>query len=142
MSGTFQGVGTLQFSPDNKYAQFISGSIDTPASSTQTVDLANFTTGSYYLRMQIAAQAFENTTDNIDFQIIFDGVQIERIYYLQGYNAYNYGRTNYYYIIPPFTNVIVTGRNDGSSTAIPVGVMMAGTVHGTVEQFDLELNNE
>ena len=142
MSATFQGVGTLQFSPDNKYVQFVSGSVDTPASSTQTVELANFTTGSYYLRMQIAAQVFSNTTDNIDYEIMFNGVQIERIYYLQGYHVYNYGRTNYYYIIPPFTNVVVTGRNDGSSTAIPLGVMMSGTVHGAIEQLDLEVNDD
>ena len=140
MSGIFQGVGTLQFSPDNKYAQFVSGSVDTPAVATQTVDLANFTTGSYYLRMQIAPQAFSNTTDNIDYQIKFNNVQIERIYYLQGYNVYRDARTDYYYLIPPFTNVIVTGRNDGSNTAIPVGIMMSGTVHGTIEQLELELN--
>ena len=139
MTATFQGIGTLQFSPDNKFAQFLSGSVDTPASSTQTVDLADFTTGSYFLRMQLAAQAFSNTTDNIEYQIIFNDVQIERIYYLQGYAAYRDARTDYYYLIPPFTNVIVKGRNDGSSTAIPIGVMMSGTVHGAIEQLDLEV---
>ena len=140
MSATFQGVGTLQFSPDNKYAQFVSGSVNTPASSSQTVDLANFTTGSYFLRVQIAAQAFENTSDNIDYSILFNGVQVERIYYLQGFNTYRDARTDYYYLIPPFTNVIITGRNDGSSTAIAIGVMVSGTVHGTIEQLDLEVN--
>ena len=139
MSGTFQGVNTLQFSPDNKYAQFLSGRVNTPASSTQVVNLANFTTGSYFLRLQIAAQYFSNSTDNVDYRIKFNDVEIERIYYLQGYNAYRDARTDYYYMIPPFTNVLVTGRNDSTSTAVPIGVMMSGTVHGTIEQLDLEV---
>ena len=140
MSGTFSGVGTLQFSPDNKYAQFVSGSVDTPASTSQTVTLANFTTGSYYLRMQIAAQVYSNTSDNIDFQIKFDDQTIERIYYLQGYNAYRDARTDYYYLIPPFTTVLVTGRNDAAASAIPIGIMMSGIVYGTIEQLDLRLD--
>ena len=44
MSATYQGVNTLQFTPDNKYCYWYSGEF---TSSTSLKKLGEFTTGSY-----------------------------------------------------------------------------------------------
>ena len=128
MSGqTTTGKG-LQFTDDNKYASLYSGEINTDGTTTTNNILADFTTQSNYLVAQIAFQTYNNHSDNMDFRINFNGVNIERIYYLASTNTYNYSRTNFYWLIPPFTHVTLTGRNDGSATAIPVGVAVSAEV--------------
>jgi len=137
MTGTFEGVGSLQFTPDNKYCYFYSGDITTASS---TARLADFTTNSEYiycktLKMNIAS----NTISGVDyrFEVKFNGVTVLIEFLTNPYAGRQPADSdNYYLIIPPFTNVTIdffTSSGDKASCAT-----MVGEVHGAIEQENLE----
>ncbi len=136
MSGTFQGVGTLQFSPDNKHAQIFSGAIS--ANNIETT-LLEYSTNSEYHMAQIIFNVVSNTTSDMDFKLYLNNVNILDM----GLSSF---REQWYYpipiMIPPFSTVKITGRNNSSSGAEDLAASVISSVHGPIEQFNLEVNND
>tara|TARA_Y100001963_G_scaffold151874_1_gene235555 strand:- start:43 stop:444 length:402 start_codon:yes stop_codon:yes gene_type:complete len=131
MTATFQGVGTLQFTPDNKRAFAYSGDILAPTAGSYS-RLIQFETQSYYL---VAKFNFggEPSTINVGFLIKLDGIDIIEIPTREPYDM----MYNVDLIIPPFTTVEVLADPDG--TDLTVQTTMVAEVYGPIEQFDLEV---
>ncbi len=133
MSGTFSGVNTLQFTPDNKHAFAYSGTVLVSTSKTKIME---FTTTSYYLVGDLTIFIVSNTTDDIEFIIEFDDNSIMET------NTTSYKDYAPYQpipiIIPPFTKVTLSGLNQGSGSK-NVGMNFTGQPKGSIEQFNLEI---
>jgi len=103
MSGTFSGIGSLQFTPDNKHAYAYSGSKDTSTEKT----LLDFTTNSEYLKGRFEFNADFSTGGGAGMrvQIFLDDIMIveER----DTSNNWLTGDNEFHVIVPPFTNVKV-----------------------------------
>jgi hypothetical protein len=133
MSGTFQGVGTLQFSPDNKHAQIFSGSVS--ANNIETT-LLEYSNNSEYHMAQVLFNVISNTTSDMDFKLYLNDVNILDM----GLSSF---REQWYYpipiMIPPFSTIKITCRNNSSSDAEDVAASVISNVHGAIEQFSLEV---
>jgi len=138
MTGTFEGVGSLQFTPDNKYAFAYSGSKTVTATPS---DLLAFKNNSEYLvgefKPQQATAAAEG--DDMLVNIYFNNIII--VGYVMGKNAFTEydpaATTETKLIVPPFTSVRVEMDNlsGGSSTMC---VNFTAKVGGAIEQENLE----
>ena len=137
MSGTFSGVNTLQFSPDNKHAYAYSGMIAVTSAEVTTME---FTTGSYYLVGVFQPQYFSDNNDVYLHTVKFDGFSVIGFEFNGSNNAD--GAIPRPLIIPPFTTVTFLAKNTTDSTSNNIGSNFTGEVKGTVEQFDLELKSE
>jgi hypothetical protein len=133
MSGTFSGVNTLQFTPDNKHAYAYSGTVLVSESKTEIME---FTTTSFYLVGDLTIFLVSDTTDDIEFIVEFDNQTILET------NTTHYNQYTPYQplpiIIPPFTKVTISGKNQGSGSK-NVGMNFTGKAQGSIEQFDLEV---
>ena len=136
MTGTFQGVGSLQYTNDNKRVYAYTGSLAINNSGDQEV--LRFQTTSEYLVVRVTPfyDAFNNN-ENLLMKINFNDTLIysEEMEFSEGYSD-NITKL----IIPPFTDVQITLYNSGASTNL--GVVLVGTAHGAIEQFNLEVVNE
>jgi hypothetical protein len=136
MTGTFEGLKTLQFSPDNKYAQIMSGETETPASTDDTT-LLEFTTEGYYL---VAKFLFSYSdpfdSDNMEHGILFNDLRVFS-YGVTGATTYTEPDNTVPLIIPPYTNVKMNTKNY-SGNARTIYNLMVAKVKGTIEQIDLE----
>ena len=137
MSGTFEGVGTLQFSPDNKYGQIFSG-VKTVNNGTTT--MFEFNTEGYYL---VGHFCFSDGEGWSSGQYLLSKVFFNDVVVLQIYNVPNTAYNDHNdlvpmpFMIPPYTTVKATMTsnidNDHDLTAY-----FTGEVKGTIEQIDLE----
>ena len=140
MTGTFQGVGTLQFTPDNKKCFAYSGLTDVDNNVTT---LLNFTTTSEYLIGNIqnfyaGVSTGSQPNPNVQFQIKFNDTVIAS--YVTFDSATDNAVKNLIeLVIPPFTNVIVTGINAETTATIQLLSKFTGNAQGSIEQFDLEV---
>jgi len=135
MTGTFEGVGTLQFTPDNKMAYAVSGIINVNNLETTALE---FTTNSEYLISKL--QVLNGTDSNEDFlyRVFFNNIVIAQWRCLQ-LTTIDINMPNYYnLIIPPFTTVKVTGQNNTSSTIRVHSATLVAKVNGAIEQQNLE----
>jgi hypothetical protein len=130
MTGTFEGLGTLQFTPDNKLAYAYSGSKD--ISSEQT--MLNFDTNSEYLegRFEFNADFSTGGGAGMRVQIFLNDIMIveER----DTSSDWNTGDNEFHVIVPPFTNVKVKclgGAQDAN-------VNFTAKVYGAIQQTNLE----
>jgi len=130
MTGVFEGVGTLQFSPDNKYAYAYSGDVIAPTVGGYT-SILSFTNNSEYLVADFNFGATPTTT-NIGFLIRFNGVDIIEIPTREPFDK-TY-RT--LLIIPPFTTVTVLADPDGADETVQT--TMVAKVKGAIQQENLE----
>jgi len=138
MTGVFEGVGTLQFSPDNKHAYAYSGVVSVNNSETE---LLQFNTNSEYIVGNWFANFNQLTADPLaseDFRFILylNDIQIAIMETADSQQATRNTIQNI--IIPPFTNVRITGRNYTGSVTEPCGVVLTGKVNGAIEQENLE----
>ncbi len=151
MSGTFSGVGTLQFTPDNKHAYAYSGEFT--AIDNMEIKL-EFETTSYYLVGEVRFCGFTDmgspasgstascrvcfsdqttATVNTNPQLVIaqlktDGSQEDMPF-----------SDTAKIIIPPFTKVQFFVDGSTGNTSYDGGIMFTGEVKGPIEQFDLEL---
>ena len=134
MSGTFQGVGTLQFTPDNKHAQALSGAVTVTGELGTPDTILEFETQSYYLLTKIAWSSLtvggndERVYIYLDDNLIFDSR------YSNGANSTNDQPLPL--IIPPFTNFKFKYGMEVSNVAT---LVLTASVYGSIEQFDLEV---
>jgi len=135
MTGTFEGVGSLQFSPDNKFAYAYSGIIGVVGSE---ITLLLMETNSEYILSEL--QILQGTTSNEDFKykVFFNNVIVAQWHCLQVTDKEINIPNAYFLTIPPFTIVKVTAENTSSGTSREHSVTLTGKVHGAIEQQNLE----
>ena len=135
MSGTFQGLSTLQFTPDNKHAY----AYNVLAVDNATATFIEFDTQSYYLIGTIQMGRNMKSGAETDFQILFNDVLVYTAKYDNGTSQTLVmpSQAPLPIIIPPFTNVkLVCEVNDAADT---IAVSFTSNVKGPIEQFDLEV---
>lgn len=136
MTGVFEGVGSLQFSPDNKYAQAVSGIIDT--SGQNNVDtLLEFKTESEYIESDIYITNGSGSGDDMRYYVRFNGVAVYQIYAGTSDVLNQFGQP-FRIMIPPFTTVLITMTNVSSGSARAHTAVVTGKVKGAIQQIDLE----
>lgn len=137
MTGTFEGVGSLQFTPDNKYAQIFSG-VKTVNNSTAT--MYEFTTESEYLVSHVSFSDGEGYSSGqyLESKILFDDVIVIQIYNVPNtaYNDHN-DLVPLPIMIPPFTKVTCTMKSNIDSDH-DLTAYFIGKVGGAIQQENLE----
>ena len=137
MTGTFEGVGSLQFSPDNKLAYAFSGQFGVDDNETT---LLEFQTDSEYLIAKVQFNSMNELAQECGYRIYFNNVIISN--FLAGNNAPDYSAKPYNtttLIIPPFTSFKATAQNlDDSVTLTNQTFTLAAHVGGAIEQENLE----
>ena len=137
MTGTFEGVGTLQFSPDNKHAYAYSGNI---VINNTTTTLLSFTTQSEYLDAVIywyGRIAHIGSSKIVQQFVFFNGINIFDYSRLTGAGTGWADLDPTPFIIPPFTDVIIQLSNDNAGDII-YGANLMAKVKGAIEQENLE----
>jgi len=138
MTGTFEGVGSLQFSPDNKLAYAYSGLVAVNNSETTLLEIK---TTSEYISARTQFFYADNGTDPYVYKIYLDNVIIIQ------YRTWGTTDTNGEYnnppkdndlIIPPFTTVKFTAENLAADTNENQLALFTGKVFGAIEQINLE----
>ena len=124
MSGTFSGVSSLQFTPDNKHAYAFSGPISVIHTGTAQETLIEGNTQSEYLICDFTFGS-EETTDNMSWLITLDDITVIRVVSREPYDL---NLSGYEIIIPPFTNFKVIGFNGGGVAARDMFGTMAAKV--------------
>jgi len=137
MTGTFEGVGQLQFTPDNKFAYAYSGVVLVTGGSSANTQLMDITTNSEYIVATLQAYSDNRSSAQMYFEVKFNNVLVLEIEFDQdgGVNAIMDG--NMKLLIPPFTNVTVFGGME-TGTNKNYTVSLIGKVHGAIEQQNLE----
>jgi len=134
MTGTFEGVGSLQFTPDNKFAYAYSGVVDV---NNSDVTILEFTNNSEYIDSKIDIVNGSGSGDDMRYYIKYNDVIIVQIYSGTSdvLNQFSFPK---YLVIPPFTKVTIIGVNISSGTLRAHTVTMVGKVKGAIEQENLE----
>jgi len=136
MTGTFEGVGSLQFSPDNKFAYAYGGVINTDDQDVP-VTLLEITTGSEYLIAKIQFGMKHDSGNNMSFGVYLNTIRISG-YAIEG-GTTDSQLSNYMpIIIPPFTTLKCDGTNNSSSNDIPLTCTLVAKVKGAIQQENLE----
>ena len=135
MTGVFEGVGTLQFTPDNKQAYIYSG--ERPVTNVETT-LFEFKNNSEYLEARFQLSSDSGSNDNINSQLYFNNVVVQSgLYTINGLAGW-VDVLDLHMIVPPFTTVKFTGTNTSAANARNHFAMMVSKVHGAIEQENLE----
>jgi len=134
MTGVFEGVGTLQFTPDNKHAYGFSGSIGVNATEET---LLEFKTNSEYLDAIILFSYVQAVTENFFYKIYFNDILVQG--YITTDSAIYTSPDNLIpIIIPPFTNVKLRAINSTDNNIRQQLVSIKAKVKGAIEQENLE----
>jgi len=134
MTGTFEGLTTLQFSPDNKFAYGYSGVITDPASSSAASTALLFTTQSEYLEAKLTLTTDEASTAAAFVECFFNDIKIMRLVADSG-SLNNPMITPYDMLIPPFTKFEL---KVGANATMDFTAWITAKVHGAIEQENLE----
>jgi hypothetical protein len=138
MTGTFEGTGSLQFTPDGKHAYAYSGKKTVTATPS---DILTFETNSEYLVGEFKPQQSTAAAEGDDclVNLYFNNILI--VGYILGKNSFNEydpsGTTETKIIIPPFTQVRIEMDNL-SGGSMDMCVTFIAKVKGAIEQIDLE----
>ena len=137
MAGTFEGLTTLQFTPDNKHAYVYSGEIQ----ANDEVTAFEFETLSYYLVGKIQFTSDASTSNDLTNRIYINNNQISGTSYTDTRQNENINQP-VSIIIPPFTTVRTSGENITSGSNLRFYAIGTFKVLGSIEQLDLEVKNE
>jgi len=135
MTGTFEGVGSLQFSPDNKYCFAYSGEVSVSDTELNLIDIK---TNSEYIvsNVQLGSKAAED--EDYEVKIYFNDVVIFAHTFHQQGTTYVNVANSIPIIIPPFTHVKISLDNIADSDSRIWTVGLTGKVSGAIEQENLE----
>jgi len=139
MTGTFEGVGTLQFTPDNKHAYAYSGLI---VSHTTAVTVLDFTTNSEYIEGCFQLNGAVDDDSPADVTLASANVSFNEtsIFILvTGNNVHRAAMSvSQKIIIPPFTRVIIVVDMEAIAADQYASVIFTGKVGGAIQQENLE----
>ena len=136
MSGTFEGVRSLQFTPDNKYAYtYYFKSID-----GELIRYAEFTTEGYYLVGHMVGGRNMKSGAECTIEAKMNGFTVFKTKWDNGTSGTNNNPLSSPtpFVIPPFTTVLVTADNISSGTNRNHTAHIKAKVKGAIEQIDLE----
>ncbi len=132
MTGVFEGVKTLQFTPDNKHGYAYSG---VSLVGTTATEVMTFKTESEYLVGHVSIFCISDTTDDLEYIVKFNNITIMEM------NSTSFKDYAPYQpvpiIIPPFTEVTMEAFNQASGSK-NVAMNFTGKVKGAIQQIDLE----
>jgi len=139
MTGTFEGVGSLQFTPDNKRAYAFSGEV---LVNNNTVTMLEFETNSEYLISLFSFGIDQNASLSgsklIGFTISFNDTKIfQQVTQTSTTLQLIDFDPNYSFIVPPFTTVKIESETTNTSN-VPTFGMFNAKVKGAIEQENLE----
>ena len=134
MTGTFEGVGTLQFTPDNKHAYAYSGQ---QFANDPEVTVLEFTTESYYLVGSIQFSSPAGTSDDLVFRTYLNNIQVTGSNWTDTRQNENINQP-VLFVIPPFTKLSARVLNGTSANAREVYSTGTFKVGGAIEQENLE----
>jgi len=137
MTGTFEGVGSLQFTPDNKWCYAYSGLTSVSGSLTTMLDIQ---TNSEYIVVTIELNGNRAGIGQaqIQFKILLNGVTIMfNIWDQSTINQYSDDLTVTRLLIPPHTSALVQVAQS-SGTNRNMEITLTGEVYGAIEQENLE----
>lgn len=141
MSGTFEGVGSLQFSPDNKRAYAFSTAV---AATTTVGTILEFTTESEYIEaifqysgyMGPDGSSSSNGTRGI-CSIYYNDIRVYQI--MTDTDSGNMVQTiNPVLVIPPFTKVTIKTTAATTTVDYVAQVCVTGKIKGAIQQQNLE----
>jgi len=135
MTGVFEGVGSLQFSPDNKYAYIYSGAA-TITSGSYTTGL-DFKTNSEYILAEYQISALDSSGSDLYYKIFMNNVEIIAQFNNNAFQTYPYGMSPFKFVIPPFSHIVIQAQR-GSGSDYAVYHLVTGKVGGAIEQQNLE----
>ena len=120
MSGTFSGIGTLQFTPDNKRAQYFQSN----SFNNVETEIGQFTTNSEYLicKIQVGVDNYDGA--DVDTRITLDDatVLLNRSA-VTGIDILQFGYP-LHIIVPPFTTLKLTMQNKSNSSSFDAYMLM------------------
>jgi hypothetical protein len=119
------GIGTT-LNYIGKFCYAYSGQIATTSSDDMT--LLQFETGSELLRVQLSMVTYGVTSEDFRYKISFNSQQINEVYFVDTFDSYTEDSRNFFYIIPPYTKVLITGNSVGGGSG-NIGAMLAGEIH-------------
>jgi hypothetical protein len=138
MAGTFQGAGTLQFTPDNKHAFAYSGNISVTGASSANTNILEFDTQSYYLITTFQPFSTNRGSAQLYLEIKLDDETVVKTEFDSSGSVNPLLDVPIKLIIPPFTNFkTFVGIESGSSTNW--SAVLTSKVKGSIEQFNLEV---
>lgn len=134
MTGTFEGLGSLQFTPDNKFAY----AFNRESINNTTVTLIEFTTEGYYLVGTIQMGRNMKSAAETDFLLLYNDITVYSAKFDNGagQTLVMPSQAPLPIIIPPFTNVKLQCEVNDDSDTIALG--LTAKVGGTIEQQNLE----
>jgi len=134
MTGTFEGLATLQFTPDNKYAYAYNRLLV----NNTTATFIEFTTEGYYLVGTIQMGRNMKSGAETDFLLLYNDITVYSAKYDNGAGQTLVMPTQapLPIIIPPFTNVKLQCEVNDDADTIALG--LTAKVGGTIEQENLE----
>jgi hypothetical protein len=138
MTGTFEGVGTLQFSPDNKYCYAYSGGFGSTTSSQTMLDFT--TNGEYIVAKLITSGSIGFDTPGglkSAFKISLNG-SIIALTLVDNQTDHSSSVTKLNIILPPFSRFKVEVDSDDTNAGALSTAVFTGKVKGPVEQENLE----
>ena len=133
MTGVFEGVGSLQFTPDNKLAYAYSGVIGVTSTETTMLEFRN---DSEYLDLKLQMFNESGSGDDMLYRIYLNDVVVISTYANSG-NDFLLD-TPFFLIIPPFTNVKITADNISAATSRNHTATITAKVAGAIQQENLE----
>ena len=141
MTGTFEGVGSLQFTPDNKFGYGFGIIAD---ATTEWKSLLSFKTESEYLVGDVTLQGLINYSavtpaDGYTsiWRITFNGDNV--IFAKTETHQEDSPMTiNIPLIIPPFTEISIDRLDEGDASTRQGGASFVGKVFGAIEQINFE----
>jgi len=138
MSATFEGLSTLQFTPDNKHAYAYSGEVAVTGASSANTKVIEFETQSYYLISEFQPFATERGGAQLYFEIKFNDIIVVKTEFDSSGSINPMLDSPIKLIIPPFTNVkVLVGIESGTNKSWTVSKV--SKVLGSIEQFNLEV---
>ena len=142
--GNLRGLGTLQFTPDNKHAFAYSGDVPV-ANGDGNVTVLELSNNSEYLKAKIMYYSgYEPlSTANWYWYTYLNDYRISGNVTREPYHDGGGGPNIQELIIPPFSTIKITGANGEVASDINCSVIMIAEVKGPIEQFNLErIENE
>jgi len=138
MTGAFEGVGSLQFSPDNKFAYAYSGIVVIGDSEISLLDVK---TQSEYIHIRWEWN-YTTTTDLISsddytFFVYLNDVKLTAVVTSTS-DRFNENSKYKIFLVPPFSNIKITAVNKSDSTTHNCYSSLIGKVYGAIEQENLE----
>lgn len=113
-----------------RFTYAYSGVISVSATSGNTDEFLNFTSGSGVIKARFYWAFSETSGDSLETNILFNGT---RVWASEGAHSASQNPMQVYVdlIIPPFTKVVTSAENKSGATPRDMTCTMAGRVYGT-----------